>query len=444
MEAEQRRSKRKPLSDCTNTLQNRRKNPSISSKIPKSQTLIKPPKPFNSSANIVSNKQVNTSSSICSSPKSNTSTGSNNSQNISSIPRSPEPPAAATPLSDAGGVDGKKSRLSADQSQRHDASRKDKGKMVADDLAVDQSQRHDAPRKDKGKMVADVLALDQSQRHDAPRKDKGKMVADASIIQLPTSLTSNSLQVSSSSAPAHCSRPDNQSVQNENLHTQTIKDKGKAIVDVRPENQSVQNENLHTQTINDKGKAIVDATVIESPSPWTSKYLHSPSSSFTSDDSLSKMSAVYSQKLHVITRKDKGKMVLETPTTEASEPSTPHAPHASQAASGTRERPLTVYTHRKARQGKKHAAGKISEPLTCPPAQRIKKKGLELDSDQGDSNSGSHTDPLPVHKKKRSRQKYDDSVHVLPKEEVERLRAMYADIDAYELPEEVASESELE
>ncbi|XP_021732589.1 uncharacterized protein LOC110699373 [Chenopodium quinoa] len=394
MEAEQRRSKRKPLSDCTNTVQNRRKIPSSSSKIPKSQTLIKPPKPFNSAANIVSNKQGNTCSSICSSPKSNTSTGSNNSQNISSIPRSPEPPAPATPLSDAGGVDGKKSRLSADQ-----------------------SQRHDAPRKDKGKMVADALAVDQSQRHDAPRKDKGKMVADASIIQLPTSLTSNSLQISSSAAPGHCSWP---------------------------ENQSVQNENLHTQTIKDKGKAIVDATVIESTSPWTSKYLHSSSPSFTSDDSLSKTSAVYSQKFHVLTRKDKGKMVLETPTSEASEPSTPHAPHESQAASGTRERPLTVYTHRRTRQGRKLAAGKINEPLTCPPGQRIKKKGLELDYDQGDSNSGSHTDPLPMHKKKRSRQKYDDSMHVLPKEEVERLRAMYADIDAFELPEEVASESELE
>lgn len=35
-------------------------------------------------------------------------------------------------------------------------------------------------------------------------------------------------------------------------------------------------------------------------------------------------------------------------------------------------------------------------------------------------------------------------MHVMPKEEVEKLRAYYADIDSFELPEEVASESEVE
>lgn len=46
-----------------------------------------------------------------------------------------------------------------------------------------------------------------------------------------------------------------------------------------------------------------------------------------------------------------------------------------------------------------------------------------------------------MYQQKRSR---DEAVHVMPKEEIEKLRAIYADIDAFELPEEVASESELE
>lgn len=377
MEAEQKRSKRKPLSDCTNiNLPTRRKNPhsSSSSKFPNSQTLIKPPKSTNPTANTLKNNpSLNPNPSTCSSPKSHTSTGSSNYPTNSSIHHSPDPPAPPTPLSDTGGADGKKSRLSTDQSQRHDAT----------------------TRKDKG---------------------KGKMVADTPIIQLSASLTSNSLQISSSAAPVHCSRS---------------------------EIQSIQSQELHAQTIKDKGKAIADDPVIPSPAPWVSKYVHS-SSSITSSGSLSETSATHSQKLHIETRKDKGKMVLETLNMEASEPSTPHASLPSLSASGTQERPVTVYNQRRARKGRKDTAGKINSPLTCPPDQRIKNKGLELDYDRGNGKSGSHTDPLPVHKKKRSRGKDGGSMHVLPQEEVEKLRAYYADIDAFELAEEVASESELE
>ncbi|KNA24117.1 hypothetical protein SOVF_018810 isoform A [Spinacia oleracea] len=369
MEAEQRksalRSKRKPLSDCTNILQDRRKNPSSpsSAKIPKLQTLTKPPRPINTAANAVKTKQFNPnpnpSPSTCSSPKSHTSTGSNN---------SPEPPAPPTPLSDAGGIDCRKSRITADQIQRHDAT---------------------------------------------TRKDKGKMVANDPIIQLSASLTSDSPQISSSAVPGHCSR---------------------SVI------QSFPSQKLHAQTIKDKGKAIVDDPVNEFSVPWTSKYFHS-SSSISSDGSLSETSAAYTRELHVETRKDKENMFLENPNFEASEPSTPRVPLAPLASSGTREKPVTVYNLRRAGQSRKHAAGNINEPVTCPPGQRIKKKGLELDYDRGRKNAGSYTDPLPMHKKKRSR---DEAVHVMPKEEIEKLRAIYADIDAFELPEEVASESELE
>lgn len=95
------RPKRKPLSDCTNTLPNRRKNPS--SNIPKSQTLIKPPKPLHVTADSIKNKQLPP---ICSTQKTPTSTGSSNLpdfQNVSSILQSPEPPPPPlTPISDAG------------------------------------------------------------------------------------------------------------------------------------------------------------------------------------------------------------------------------------------------------------------------------------------------------------------------------------------------------
>ena len=45
---------------------------------------------------------------------------------------------------------------------------------------------------------------------------------------------------------------------------------------------------------------------------------------------------------------------------------------------------------------------------------------------------------------KQSCKKDDGSVHEMPKEEVEKLRSYYADIDAFELQEEEVSDNERE
>lgn len=132
------------------------------------------------------------------------------------------------------------------------------------------------------------------------------MVANDPIIQLSASLTSDSPQISSSAVPGHCSR---------------------SVI------QSFPSQKLHAQTIKDKGKAIVDDPVNEFSVPWTSKYFHS-SSSISSDGSLSETSAAYTRELHVETRKDKENMFLENPNFEASEPSTPRVPLAPLASSG--------------------------------------------------------------------------------------------------------------
>ena len=42
----------------------------------------------------------------------------------------------------------------------------------------------------------------------------------------------------------------------------------------------------------------------------------------------------------------------------------------------------------------------------------------------------------------KSRKNHDDPVHIMPLDEIERLRAYYAEVDAFELTEEVASDSD--
>ncbi|XP_057523298.1 uncharacterized protein LOC130803128 isoform X2 [Amaranthus tricolor] len=503
------RPKRKPLSDCTNTLPNRRKNPS--SNIPKSQTLIKPLKPSHVTADSIKNKQLPP---ICSTPKTPASTGSNNLpgfQNVFSILQSPEPPLPLTPVSDAGGVDSRKPRLPNEKRQRT-ATRKDKGKMIADtpnielstsltsnplqilsssapchssqsntqalaspsgnaqtikisekspgDASVTQfstpfSSRYslsetsaadclklpEEKRKDKGKMVLENSDIDASEPltphsshaslaasggidsrkptlpdepslRNATRKDKGKMIADASIIELSASLISNPPQISSSSAPGYSSESNNQALESPNVHAQTIKD---------------------------IGKSLGDSSVLQISTPFSSRYKLS-SSTF---DALPQTFTADYQKLHEEKRQDKGKMVVETFDINASEPSTPHVFHASLAVSGTRERPVTVYNQRRGRPGRKHVDGMFNVSMSYHPV-KTKKKGSGL-AYEGDINqSGSRSDPLPRCNKKQSRKKDDGSVHEMPKEEVEKLRSYYADIDAFELQEEEVSDNERE
>ncbi|XP_057524769.1 uncharacterized protein LOC130804373 isoform X2 [Amaranthus tricolor] len=257
---------------------------------------------------------------------------------------------------------------------------------------------------------------DQSRENATARKHKGIMIADTPITESSASLTSNLLQRSSSAKPGHSFQSGIQAVESPDVHVQIIKN---------------------------KGKSLVDDSVIKISSSLTPKYKMSSS---TFDDSLFEKSAAHSQKkLHEEKMKDKGKTILENPNIEPSKFLTAHVSHALVAASGTGERTVTVYNQSRGHPGRKRAAGKINLSMHYPSHDKIMKNGFEFDYEEGLIQPESHLDPLARrNKKKQSRKKHDGSVHLLPQEMVEKLQSYYAGIDAFELQEEEASESELE
>lgn len=131
------------------------------------------------------------------------------------------------------------------------------------------------------------LSGNSSQRHDgATRKDKGKMVADTPIIQLSASLTSKPLQISSSTDPGHCSRSDIQVIHSQNLQTQTVKDTEKITSDASwvskylhmspsvssgsfSEAPAINSQKLHEEKRKDKGKTVLETPDIEASEPST-------------------------------------------------------------------------------------------------------------------------------------------------------------------------------
>lgn len=194
------------------------------------------------------------------------------------------------------------------------------------------------------------------------------------------------------------------------------------------------------KTRKDKGKMVLETPIVQASnlfSPWTQELL----SSASGNCNLPTHPAVHSKKPDAQTRKDKGKMVLEASNIKRSDIMAPHATllmTSSVSGIHDEERPdlLTVKKRRR-----KHADGITILASSCPPGK--KRKGVEPDNDGVAKQSGSHTDPLPLHKK-RSWNKQGNPTHALPKEEIERLKSYYADIDAFDLPEEIASESDLD
>ncbi|KAK9699964.1 hypothetical protein RND81_08G207400 [Saponaria officinalis] len=397
------RSKRKPLSDCTNT---RRDN--LPSKLI-SQTLIKPPKnpPISNqitadstqkksrNPNLSSSKNVLVNSS---STKLDTSTGSNNSPN-------------------SGGVVRRKSTASATQTQKHDEqATKDKGKSVeatpvvqpSTHLASQTIQISTSAASGYDAHVSTPPADENEKLDEQRRKDKGKMIVETPIIHISTPLTS------ASGYDAHVSTP-----------------------------PADENEKLDEQRRKDKGKMIVETPIIHISTPLTSHTLQTSSSAASGNCYLPGPSEFHSHKQDAQANKDNQKVGPEALNVEASAPTTPPAViTSSSAVSGKGKTSLIVYNQRRVSQRKKIGVGSISLPFSCHSDKRRKKKGAEFDDGGSVNRAGSHTDPLPLHKKKRPRNKKSDSMHAMPLDEVAKLKAYYADIDAFELPEEVASESE--
>uniref|UniRef100_A0A1D1ZH27 Sororin C-terminal region domain-containing protein n=1 Tax=Anthurium amnicola TaxID=1678845 RepID=A0A1D1ZH27_9ARAE len=85
---------------------------------------------------------------------------------------------------------------------------------------------------------------------------------------------------------------------------------------------------------------------------------------------------------------------------------------------------------------------------SCPPIERIKSMRDNLKLEHGDiDRHGTCSVPYPKPKKKRhyALTKVDKEGELMPPREfIEKQKAYFAEIDAFELPEEVVSESELE
>ncbi|XP_074280878.1 uncharacterized protein LOC141605861 [Silene latifolia] len=519
--------KRKPLSDCTNTCHNLR-----SSKLT-SQTLIKPIKKSSIVVTPITNSKLQNPN-FNSIDNAVLSCGSNNSPNSDTVQSLP-----ATPLSRAGDIVVRRAtRLSATQTQRqNEQTRKDKGEsveltptaQVSAYLTSRPTLRSLSVVSGYDGHISRPPAVQNREVDEQKRKDKGKMVVETPIIHISTPLTSHTQQTSSSAASGNCylpgpsvdhSRKQDAPAKESNTKTgqempiegfgpttprpliipssdvsdevvgrasrlsatqtqwqneETKKDKGKSI-EVTPTVQpstyltsrfvqrssstisrfggyasrppTVQNPELDEQTRKDKGKMVVETPMIQLSTPLTSHAMQTSSSSVASGNSyLAGPSAVHSQKQDTQAQKDNIKFGQETPNFEGFGPMTPHPLTISSSdASGTNNKEkmgLIVYNQSRASERKKYGVGSISLPFSCPAGKRTKKNGVKLDGG-ADGHSGSNTDPLPLRKKKRPRNKNTEPIHAMPQDEVAKLKAYFADIDAFELPEEVASESELE
>ncbi|KAJ8442642.1 hypothetical protein Cgig2_003686 [Carnegiea gigantea] len=311
----------------------------------------------------------------------------------------------------------------------------------------------------------------QNEKSDAQkRKDKGKMVLEIPIIEITDPLRPHMSLASCSAASGDCRFSGFPAAQVQKMDAQKWKGRGKMVLEtpnigttdlLRPHMSlasssaafgnchslgppAVQNKKRGNQESMDKGERVLETQKIVTTDSGRLQAPLTSSSAVSPSHYLLGPPMVEYQKLDVAKSKDKGKMVQETLDIGATDPSTPQAPLASSSATSgasDQERPLclTVYNQRRALRSRKHADGK-SIALSCPPSKRTKNMRMELGDDSGKKKYRSHTDPLPVHKK--SRKNHVDPVHIMPLDEIERLRAYYAEVDAFELTEEVASDSD--
>ncbi|KAK9159242.1 hypothetical protein Scep_005816 [Stephania cephalantha] len=90
-------------------------------------------------------------------------------------------------------------------------------------------------------------------------------------------------------------------------------------------------------------------------------------------------------------------------------------------------------------------------PFSCPPAGRIRNIGDVLITEQGDTtklkkgrNDAFHFNTNPHAKNKKKCLFSTPEQHTLPQDFIDKQRAYFAEVDAFELLEEEASENEME
>ncbi|XP_022743131.1 uncharacterized SDCCAG3 family protein isoform X1 [Durio zibethinus] len=139
--------------------------------------------------------------------------------------------------------------------------------------------------------------------------------------------------------------------------------------------------------------------------------------------------------------KKKGPINRANPSSMLSPP--PKTPSVSGIGDCVDFEPCTVYNRRHTAEKRKSKGKEIAEPFSCffemrMPDLREKKDG---DGDIGLSKS------CPIARKKkqhREKSEVNAAKHDLPQDFIDRQRAYFAEVDAFELEEEVASADELE
>ncbi|KAK9283119.1 hypothetical protein L1049_011350 [Liquidambar formosana] len=133
----------------------------------------------------------------------------------------------------------------------------------------------------------------------------------------------------------------------------------------------------------------------------------------------------------------------QNPSSLPPHPSTPLRPsNPAPTPTGTGE-PLTVYSRRQNAEKRKNKGKMVAIPLSCPSLEKIKNIREKLNKVGDVGLSKSCTVPR---KKKRSHLPIEEDVskNALPQDFIDQQRAYFAEIDSFELPVEVASDSELD
>ncbi|XWS65549.1 hypothetical protein CRYUN_Cryun05aG0123100 [Craigia yunnanensis] len=177
--------------------------------------------------------------------------------------------------------------------------------------------------------------------------------------------------------------------------------------------------------------------------PLKSLFNNNPNANLNSNSKFTATQSTTNDNNHNEKKKEKEK----GPSNKANSGSTLSPPSKTHSVSGIGDcvdfEPCTVYNRRHTAAKRKSKGKEIAEPLSCSFEMRMPdlRKKIDGDGDIGLSKSC----PIPCKKKqRREKAEVNASKHDLPLDFIDKQRAYFAEVDAFELEEEVASADELE
>ncbi|XVF41166.1 hypothetical protein PTKIN_Ptkin01aG0258100 [Pterospermum kingtungense] len=176
------------------------------------------------------------------------------------------------------------------------------------------------------------------------------------------------------------------------------------------------------------------------------KFIHNNNNNNNPNTSNSKFTATQSTTSNN-NHNDKKKEKEKGPSNKADPSSALSLPLKTTTLSGigdcTDFEPRTVYNGRHTAEKRKSKGKEIAEPLSCSFEMRMPELRKNKDGD-GDIEL-SKSCPMPRKKKQRQEKaEVNASKHELPQDFIDKQRAYFAEVDAFELEEEMASADELE